>query len=109
MNWYILQESGVAGPIDGKEMDLRLARGELSRDSMVGNAVEGPWGLASSVFPVAFGIISVTAVPPVFQTGEARRLMAAATPASGNVKSAPIPLGVSPSASSAGEMRPPGT
>ena len=104
MNWYILQETGVAGPIDDKEMDRRLALGEIARDSMVGNRADGPWGMASIVFPLAYGVISVTAVPPVFSTEDARRLMAARIPPTGQVKSAPIPLGVSPSASSASEM-----
>ena len=104
MNWYILQDSGVSGPIDDKEMDRRLSSGEVARDSMIGNRAEGPWGVASIVFPLAYGIISVTAVPPVFSTEDARKLMASAKPASGNVKSAPIPLGVSPAASSASEM-----
>ena len=104
MNWYILQESGALGPIENEEMDLRLKRGELPAGAMVGNSAEGPWGPASSVFPLAFGVISVTAVPPVIPTDHARRVMASTQ--APNVKSAPIPLGVSPSASTAGEIGP---
>jgi hypothetical protein len=104
MSWYILRETDVLGPIDDKETDLKLSRGEIARDAMIGRRLEGPWGLASSVFPLAFGIISVTAVPPVFTTDNARRLLAPAIPGARNVKSAPVPLGISPAASSASEM-----
>jgi hypothetical protein len=104
MSWYILHESGVTGPIEHGELDQKLAGGEIARESMVGRGPDGPWGMASIVFPLAFGIISVTAVPPVFTTEHARRLLAPVNPAARNVKSAPIPLGVSPAASSISEM-----
>ena len=107
MSWYILRETDVAGPIDDKEIDHKLSRGEIHRDAMIGRSSDGPWGLASSVFPLAFGIISVTAVPPVISTEHARRVMAPAIPEARNVKTASVPLGVSPAASSAGEMRRP--
>lgn len=105
MNWYILQDSGALGPIDNQEMDLRLKRGEVAANVMVGNSPEGPWGPAANVFPLAFGIISVTAVPPVIPTEDARRFMASSN-ATPNVKSAPIPLGVSPAESAAREIGP---
>jgi hypothetical protein len=104
MAWYILHEAGVTGPIEHSEMDSRLSRGEIGRDTFVGRGVEGPWGKASVVFPLAFGIISVTAVPPAFATEEARRLLAPAVTEGRSVKSAPVPIGVSPAASSLGEM-----
>ncbi len=104
MAWYILHETGVTGPIEHGELDGKLSRGEISRDAMVGRGPEGPWGVASSVFPLAFGIISVTAVPPVFTTEDARRLLVPVNPAAPQVKSAPVPLGVSLSASSLSEM-----
>ncbi len=104
MSWYILHETGVSGPIEHDELDGRLSRGEISRDAMVGRGPEGPWGVAYSVFPLAFGIISVTAIPPVFTTEHARRMLVPVNPAAPNIKSAPVPLGVSLSASSISEM-----
>ena|SRR6516165_5591973 len=107
MSWYILRETEVSGPIDDKEIDLKLSRGEIAPDAMIGQSSDGPWGLASSVFPLAFGIISVTAVPPVIPTDHARRVMAPAIPGARNVKTSRVPLGVSPAASSAAEIRKP--
>jgi hypothetical protein len=104
MSWYILHETGVTGPIEHDELDGKLSRGEISRHAMVGRGPDGPWGVASSVFPLAFGIISVTAVPPVFNTEDARRLLVPIDPTARQVKSAPVPLGVSLSASSISEM-----
>ena len=104
MSWYILHESGVNGPIEHEELDRKLSSGEIAREAMVGRGPDGPWGMASIVIPLAFGIISVTAVPPVFSTEDARRLLAPINPSARNVKSAPVPLGVSPTASSISEM-----
>jgi hypothetical protein len=107
MSWYILNETDVTGPFDHKEMDLRLSRGEIARDAMVGRGADGPWGKADNVFPLAFGIISATAMPPVFTTEVARRLLSPAIPGGRSTKTAPIPLGVSPATSSHGEIRQP--